>query len=94
MAAKVVDAWASTLEVDHPIDFDMANHYTSTHPDSPFVNRLMLRALTEQGRITVMNRDVTYRQARESQARTLADRSELRALLVEQLTVPSIAQWS
>lgn len=100
---KVVDCWVSTLEADNAIDFVVANHYTATHPASPFVNRLMLRALTDDGRVTVMNRDVTLRQGTESRSLRLPDRAALRALLVEHfgfdlpeaeaLRVPSIEEW-
>ncbi len=100
---KVVDCWVSTLEADNPIDFVVANHYTATHPASPFVNRIMLRALTGDGRVTVMNRDVTIRQGTEIRTFALADRAALRALLVEHfgfdlpeveaLRVPSIEEW-
>ena len=100
---KVVDCWVSTLEAEYPIDFVVANHYTSTHPDSAFVNRIMLRALTDVGRIAVMNRDVTIRAGDTSRAMQLADRSALRELLaehfgfdlpeVETLRVSSIEQW-
>jgi N-hydroxyarylamine O-acetyltransferase len=37
----------------------VANHFTATHPASAFVNRLMLRALTSDAYVTVMNRNVT-----------------------------------
>ena len=41
IAGEARDAWVSTLERDGPADFVVANHYTATHPASPFVNRLM-----------------------------------------------------
>ena len=98
-----VTTWVSTLEEENARDFDMANHYVSTHPDSVFVNRLMLCALTDDGRVTVMNRDVTVWRAGETQARQLADRGELRELLARHfgfdfpealaLRVPSIPEW-
>jgi N-hydroxyarylamine O-acetyltransferase len=101
---KVVDCWVSTLERDNLVDFDVGNHYTSTHPDSPFVNRIMMRALTADGRVTVMNRDVTILRGNTPEALQLADRAALRALLikyfgfdlpeVEQLRVPSIPEWT
>jgi N-hydroxyarylamine O-acetyltransferase len=101
---KVVDCWVSTLERDNLVDFDVGNHYTSTHPDSPFVNRIMMRALTADGRVTVMNRDVTVLQGNTPHATQLADRAALRALLikyfgfdlpeVKQLRVPSIPGWT
>jgi N-hydroxyarylamine O-acetyltransferase len=98
-----VDAWASTLEPENPSDFKIANHYTATHPDSPFVNRIMMRALTAGGFVTVMNRDVTVWRHNVPHPRQLADRAELRALLVEhfgfdlpeveRMRVPSIPHW-
>ena len=33
------DFYAFTLEPQDPVDFVVANHFTSTHPDSPFVHR-------------------------------------------------------
>jgi len=100
---KVVDAWVTTLDLDNPIDFEMGNYYTSTHPASPFVNRIMMRALTKDGRVGVMNRDVTVWQGSELRQSQLADRAALRALVVEhfgfdlpeveRLRVPSISEW-
>jgi N-hydroxyarylamine O-acetyltransferase len=101
---NAVDCWVSSLEADNPVDFEVGNHYTATHPMSPFLNRIMLRALTPSGRVTVMNRDVTVRNGAESRSYQLADRSALRSLLVEhfgfdlpqveQLRVPSIPEWA
>lgn len=96
--------WMSTLDAESPIDFVMANHFTSTWSESPFVNRLMLRALTPDGRVSVMNRDVTVLRGAASEKRELADRTALRQLLVahfgfdlpeaERLRVPAVAEWS
>jgi N-hydroxyarylamine O-acetyltransferase len=100
---KPVDAWASTMEDETLVDFEMGNHFTSTHPSSPFVNRIMMRALTDGGRVTVMNRDLTIWRGNTPRATRLADRADLRALLseyfgfdlpeIEELRVPSIAEW-
>jgi N-hydroxyarylamine O-acetyltransferase len=100
---KVVDCWVSTLEQENLVDFEVGNHFTATHPGSPFVNRIMMRALTADGRVAVMNRDVTVWRANKPQSTRLADRPALRALLVEhfgfdlpeveQLRVPSIPEW-
>ena len=64
----------------------------------------MMRALTADGRVTVMNRDVTILRGHTPQSLQLADRAALRALLikyfgfdlpeVEQLRVPSIPEWT
>ena len=101
---KLVDCWASTLESDNAADFDMGNHFTATHPSSPFVNRLMMRAFIPGGRITVMNRDLTTWHSEGPQLTQIADRGALRKLLieyfgfdlpeVEHLRVPTIPEWS
>jgi N-hydroxyarylamine O-acetyltransferase len=98
--------WMSTLEAESAIDFEMANHFTSTWTNSPFVNRLMLRALTPDGRVSVMNRDVTISSGGpvgKIERTQLADRSALKTLLaghfgidlpeVERLRVPSVPEW-
>ncbi|MGH8820082.1 MAG: arylamine N-acetyltransferase family protein [Rhodoferax sp.] len=100
---KVIDAWVSTLDLDNVVDFEVGNHFTAAYPASPFVNRMMLRAITPDGRVTVMNRDVTRWRGETSQSFQLADRAALRALLVEyfgfdlpeveQIRVPSIPEW-
>jgi N-hydroxyarylamine O-acetyltransferase len=98
-----VTGWVTTLEKENPVDFEVANHYIATHPNSLFVNRIMLSAVTPEGRVNVNNRDVTIRRGTESGPVQLADRGALRALLieyfgfdlpeVERLTVPAIPEW-
>ena len=95
--------WMSTLEPESPIDFAMANHFTATWPESPFVQRLMLRALTKDGRVSVMNRDVTIARGETVEKTQIADRAALRALLagdfgidlseIETLRVPTVPEW-
>jgi N-hydroxyarylamine O-acetyltransferase len=100
-----VEAWVSTLEPESAIDFQLGNHYTSSHRDSAFVSHLMLRAFTPDGRVTVMDRAVTLRRrGRPPERWLLADRAALRALLatyfgiddlpeVARLRVPAIPGW-
>ena len=96
-------AWYSALDVVYRVDFEHGNHFTATHPDSPFVQRIMLSRFTPNGRIGVMNRAVTVI---EGEARTtfeLPDRRALRALLAERfdidlpeaetLRVPTVPEW-
>ena len=102
-AGNVVDCWASTLEADNGVDFEVGNHYAATHPASPFRNRLMLRSLTAEGSVTVMNREVTHAATNCLRRSVLADRGALRALLVahfgfdlpevESMIVPTIDEW-
>ena len=96
--------WTSSLEPQLPVDFALANHYVSTFPASPFATRVLIRALTPNGRVSAMNRDVTVQRDGVAEKRQLADRRELRSLLsehfgfdlpeVESLKVPSVPEWS
>ena len=96
--------WVSTLEAENPVDFEMGNHFTATHPDSLFRNRIMASAVTPDGRVNIMNRDVTVLHGTEAETSQLPDRSALRALLAERfgidlpeaetLRVPSVPDWA
>jgi len=100
---KLVDAWVSTLDRDNIVDFEDGNHFTSTYPRSPFVNHLMMRALIPNGRVAVLDRDVTFFRGSASTTMQLEDRRALRTLLsdyfgfdlpeVETLCVPAIPEW-
>lgn len=95
--------WSSTLEECFPVDFEMGNHFTATHPNSRFRQRLSLRALTDTGRVSVLDRTITLRQERVTQRSTLRSRNSLHALLrrhfgidlpeVLTLRVPGIPGW-
>jgi N-hydroxyarylamine O-acetyltransferase len=100
---RATKGWVTTLEQEYPVDFKLANHFISTHPASPFVSRIMLSAVTPDGRINIMNRDVTVISDKEARSERLPDRTALRGLLlkhfgfdlpeVERLTVPTIPEW-
>jgi N-hydroxyarylamine O-acetyltransferase len=101
---KAVDAWVTTLDADNVVDFEVGNHYTSTWPESPFANRLMLRVFTANGRVTLMNRELTVRRGVDTIKTQVEDRAALRVLLathagfdlpeIEQLRVPTIPEWT
>jgi N-hydroxyarylamine O-acetyltransferase len=98
-----VPGWVSTLEQESSVDFEVANHFTSTHTGSPFLKWIMLSAMTPEGRVNVMNRDVTFLFAEKPRSSQLADRTALRGLLLEhfgfdlpeleRLIVPAIPEW-
>ena len=100
----VIPAWMTTLEPENPIDFEVANHYIATHPSSFFVSSIMASALTPEGRVNIMNRDVTDLRGCGAIKSELPDRVALRALLqehfgfdlpeAETLRVPSVADWT
>ena len=103
LGGKLMDAWVTTLEQDNPVDFEMANHYTSTHPELSFVNRLIIASLTKEGRVTAMNCDANLWCRNAPRPMQLADRLALREFVVtyfgfdlpeiEQMKVPTIPEW-
>ena len=50
------DLYAYTREPQHPIDYAVYNHYTATHPRSPFVDQVVAIRLTPSERYTLRNR--------------------------------------
>jgi N-hydroxyarylamine O-acetyltransferase len=101
---QTVAGWVTTLEHENAIDFEVANHFIATHPQSMFTNVILLSARTPQGRVNVMNRGVTILNGSGANKHQLADRSALRQLLVEhfgfdlpeveQMKVPAIPEWN
>jgi N-hydroxyarylamine O-acetyltransferase len=63
---KLGEVWCDvcefTLEPMPAIDRELGNWYTSTHPNSHFRDRLMVARSTSNGRITLLNRELTRRQ--------------------------------
>jgi N-hydroxyarylamine O-acetyltransferase len=101
---KMTSLWSSMLEPAEHVDFVMANHFVSTFSASPFVTNLMLRAITDKGRVSVMNRALTRRHDSGEEKHVLQSRAALRTLLnddfgfdlpdIEDLRVPSMPEWT
>jgi N-hydroxyarylamine O-acetyltransferase len=53
------DLYAFTLERQYPIDYVVANHYTSTHPESIFVKTLVVQRMTQASRWILRDRELT-----------------------------------
>jgi N-hydroxyarylamine O-acetyltransferase len=60
------DLYAFTLEPQHPVDFEMASHYTSTHPASRFVQTLTAQRTWPGGSAILRDRDLVVRQGRDT----------------------------
>lgn len=78
-----LDVYAFTLEPEHPIDFEMANHYVSTHPASRFVQTLSVMLPTPAARYSLINRELMIDRGGQMQTRTLADDAEVLDVLAE-----------
>ena len=51
--------YSFSLEPQVMIDYEMANHYTSTHPDSRFTQTLTAQRMTTEARYIIRNRELT-----------------------------------
>jgi N-hydroxyarylamine O-acetyltransferase len=50
-----------TMEAILPVDVEVANWFTGTHPQSPFLARLIMHRFLPDGRIALVNRRLTRR---------------------------------
>ena len=87
--SRLGDEWHDvcefTLEEMPPIDRELANWFTSAHPQSHFRNRLLVaRAASGGRRLTILNNEFTTRHADgRADKRVIADADELLAILAE-----------
>jgi len=80
-AGEWTDLYAFTLEPHHPIDFVMANHFTSTYPRSAFVLNLTAQRSWPEKRTVLRNRELVVRDARASETTTVRDPAHLLEVL-------------
>lgn len=86
LQSKRQDGWGNlysfTLDPQTPADCEMANHYTATHPDSPFVSTLTVQLPTPEARYVLRNRELTVdRGGGRTERRVLRDDDEVLAVL-------------
>jgi N-hydroxyarylamine O-acetyltransferase len=77
------DIYAFTMEPQHPVDFEIANHYVSTHPLSRFTQNLVVQLPTPSARYALVNREFTIDRGEEVSSRTISDDEELLRVLAE-----------
>ena len=78
-----IDLYAFTLEPQYWIDYKVANHYVSTHPDSPFTRGIVVQRPTPEARYSLLNLDFSIDRGAAITTRTLADPVELLQVLEE-----------
>ncbi len=77
------DLYEFSLVPQHQADYEMANHYTSTHPDSRFVHTLTVQRIAPEVRYVLRNRDLTADTGTSTTTRLLADDDEILKVLAE-----------
>jgi N-hydroxyarylamine O-acetyltransferase len=80
-AGDWADLYAFTLEPHFPVDFEMANHFTSTWPRSPFVLNLAAQRSWPERRAILRNRELVVREDGASTATSIRDPEHLLAVL-------------
>jgi N-hydroxyarylamine O-acetyltransferase len=78
-----IQGWVSTMEEEYPVDFDMMNHYIATHPASFFTRNILASAVTQEGRVSIMNQGVNIVRNGAVEPTQLADRKALRAIVAQ-----------
>ena len=69
------------LEPHYPVDFEMANHFTSTYPRSPFLLNLVGQRSWPEKRAILRNRDLVVREDGASTTVALRDPEHLLEVL-------------
>jgi N-hydroxyarylamine O-acetyltransferase len=81
-AGSWTDLYAFTLEPQVVADFEMASHYTSTHPASGFVRNLVVQLPGPERRKVLRNRELAIDDGRSVEKRTIAGEDELLDVLL------------
>jgi len=72
-----LDLYAFSLEPQEDVDYEVANHYVSTHPDSRFVHTLSAQQLSPKLRHVLRNRELIEDRGDKRTTRMLADDEEV-----------------
>lgn len=75
------DLYAFNLEPHYPVDFEMANHFTSTWPRSPFVQSLTAQRSWPGRRLILRNRELAIREGGALRNEQVRDPDHLLELL-------------
>lgn len=80
LQSRRVEAWndlyAFTLERQHPADYEMANHYMSTHPNSRFVQTLTVQLPGPEVRFVLRNLELVEDRGTSADSRMLSGEEE------------------
>jgi N-hydroxyarylamine O-acetyltransferase len=82
-----LDLYAFTLEEQHPVDYEVSNYFTSTHPESIFLKILIAQRPGPDKRWTLTNRRLIESTAEGSKEITLSDDNALLGVLKERFTL-------
>lgn len=81
------DMYWFTLEPHAAIDYEVANHFTSTHPASRFLAGPIAALTTAEGRVTVRGNEFVRRRGGEVEREVIEDGERLLEVLASALTL-------
>jgi N-hydroxyarylamine O-acetyltransferase len=81
------DLYAFTLEPQHAVDFEVANHFTSTSPGSHFRTTLTAQRTLPERRLILRNRDLATREGGQVKMETIRDPEHLLEVLDERFSL-------
>lgn len=101
--SEFVPLYSFTLEPHAHIDYEVANHYTATHPSSRFRHGLLVQRATENGRLVIRNDQLLTWENGQENTRQIRSRDELVDVLrslfaielpeAARLVVPAVPEW-
>jgi N-hydroxyarylamine O-acetyltransferase len=96
LTGEWTDLYAFTLEAQHPVDFEMASHFTSTHPSSSFRQTLTAQRSWPGRRAILRDRDLVLREGRDTRQETIRDPEHLLEVLEQRfdLAFPAGTRFS
>jgi N-hydroxyarylamine O-acetyltransferase len=83
------DLYRFSLDEQTQADYEMANYYVSTHPDSRFVHELIAHRLAPGRRLILIGRELTEDRGLQVDTRRVDDPAALRALLIDDIGLPA-----
>lgn len=97
LEARLGEDWARlyelSLEPQLDVDFETANWFTATHPDSHFRHALRAALTTPEARYALINNRLTVRRAGEAAEQRNLDVEELERVLGETFGLQAEAEW-
>lgn len=96
LTGEWTDLYAFTLEPHYHVDFEMANHFTSTYPRSPFVQTLTVQRSWPDGSAILRDRELTLREGMTRRTLSVRDPEHLLEMLSQHfgLSFPAGTRFS
>jgi N-hydroxyarylamine O-acetyltransferase len=82
------DLYVFDLQPQLPVDMELANWYTSTHPDSLFRKLLVVHHVDATRRLSLRNRELTEDTGQGPQVHTLGSAREVEEVLRHRFGLP------